>query len=456
MLKISKNSVENQIDLNEFNASKLLKKSSIYRLSWIIIFFLLGIVLIQFLPWTQNINAKGYVTTRQPQQRPQAVQSIISGKLEKWFVQEGDYVNKGDTIIFISEIKSEYFDPNLIERTNEQVSAKSQSIQSYDNKVQALEAQYKALLEAKSLKIQQTLNKIIQIENKINIDSIDLVALELNYKVANNQLERIQELYNKGLKSLSELQEKELKNQELIAKINAQKNKLVNQRNNLEISQIELKSIDQEYADKLSKSLSDKQSALSSKLQAMANTSKLKNQLSNYSLRQEFYYVKAPQSGYITKTMKKGIGEVIKEGTDILTIVPKEYDLAVEVYIKPQDIPLLTVGNSVTLRFDGWPAIVISGWPESSTGLFKGNIVAIDKFISENGNYRILISPADYIKDWPEKLSIGTGVSTFILLKEVPIWYEIWRQLNGFPADFYQEDFLQKDFKSKAPLKKIK
>jgi hypothetical protein len=26
------------------------------------------------------------------------------------------------------------------------------------------------------------------------------------------------------------------------------------------------------------------------------------------------------------------------------------------------------------------------------------------------------------------------------LLKEVQIWYEIWRQLNGFPPDFYTDE----------------
>jgi len=24
-----------------------------------------------------------------------------------------------------------------------------------------------------------------------------------------------------------------------------------------------------------------------------------------------------------------------------------------------------------------------------------------------------------------------------VLLKDVPIWYELWRQINGFPPDYY-------------------
>ena len=136
-----------------------------------------------FLPWTQNIQAKGYVTTLLPEQRPQAIQSVISGRLENWFVREGDFVKAGDTIVHLSEIKSEYFDPNLLTRTSEQVDAKSQSIASYDVKVKALENQYKALQESLVLKMEQMDNKILQGRNKIKIDSIDLVAFEMNLKI---------------------------------------------------------------------------------------------------------------------------------------------------------------------------------------------------------------------------------------------------------------------------------
>ena len=458
MLNISENSINDSVRLNEFNSYKLLKQSRIKRLSFWLFVGLMGIFLVcLFLPWTQNISAKGYVTTRSPEQRPQAIQSVIAGRLENWFVQEGDFVEKGDTIVFISEIKSEYFDPDLLARTSEQIAAKSQSVESYNQKVIALENQYKALEEALHLKREQTLNKIQQTRNKINIDSIDLVAFKTNLDIANNQLSRTKELHAKGLKTLTELQEKEYKVQAANAKVKVQENKLLNQKNVLVNLKIELQAIEKEYADKLSKSQSEQQSALSAKLESMAATSKLRNQLSNYSERQKFYYITAPQSGYIIKTLKKGIGETLKEGTDIATIMPAKYDLAVEIYSKPQDLPLLNLGDLVQLRFDGWPAIVISGWPESSTGVFKGKIVAIDKFISDNGYYRILISPSKEEKDWPEKLSVGTGANAFILLNEVPIWYEVWRQLNGFPPDFYKlEKEKQTEIKRKAPLKSVK
>ncbi|MBT8220027.1 MAG: HlyD family secretion protein [Bacteroidia bacterium] len=458
MLNISENSIRDSFDTGEYNSFRLLKITNVKKISlWLTISLVVVLFICLFLPWVQNINAKGYVTTRSPEQRPQAIQSVIAGRLEDWFVQEGDYVDKGDTIVFISEVKSEYFDPDLLERTSEQITAKSQSIDSYDQKISALQNQFTALQEGLKLKRKQTINKMQQARNKISMDSIDLVAYNINLDIAKNQLSRTQELYGKGLKSLTELQEKENKIQLANAKVNVQINKLLNLDNELQNLKIELQTIEREYADKMAKSQSEKQSALSSKLESVAATSKLRNQYSNYSERQKLYYITAPQSGYIIKTLKKGIGETVKDGTDIATIMPSRYDLAVEIYAKPQDLPLLRIGDRVQLRFDGWPAIIISGWPESSTGVFRGQIVAIDKFISDNGYYRILISPNQDEKKWPEKLSVGTGANAFILLNEVPIWYEVWRQLNGFPPDYYQtEKDKSIEIKRKAPLKSVK
>ncbi|MCB9282714.1 MAG: HlyD family efflux transporter periplasmic adaptor subunit [Lewinellaceae bacterium] len=458
MLNISRKSISGFIKPHDFQSFKLLESGKVKRLPLYISLGLLAIFIFSmFLPWTQNIRAKGYATTLKPDQKPQAIQSVISGRLEEWFVREGDFVQAGDTIVHISEVKSEYFDPALVDRTSEQVQAKSESILSYNEKVRSLENQYQALIQARNLKLEQTLNKIEQTRFKILSDSMDLIAVSTNFDIAGKQYQRTQELYEKGLKSLTDLEIKRSKWQEAQAKVAVQTNKLLTGKNELLNLQIELTAIESEYADKLAKSQSDKFSALSSKLDAASSTSKLQNQLSNYIERQKFYYITAPQSGYITKTIKKGIGEIIKEGTDIVTIMPEKYDLAVEIYVKPRDLPLLSKGNRVRLQFDGWPAIVFSGWPNNSFGTFSGRVVAIDQFISDNGKYRLLIAPDQEEKTWPDLLRVGSGARAFILLNNVPVWYEIWRQLNGFPPNFYEKsESSQEGVKRKAPLKSVK
>jgi hypothetical protein len=173
---------------------------------------------------------------------------------------------------------------------------------------------------------------------------------------------------------------------------------------------------------------------------AEAVVTKLQNQYMNYSLRTGMYYITSPQDGYITKAIQSGIGETIKDGTSIISIMPAKYDLAVEMYVKPLDLPLLNKGQHVRIQFDGWPAIVFSGWPNTSYGTYGGQIFAIDNLISENGMYRILVAPDKEDHPWPEALRVGAGTSSIILLKDVPIWYELWRKINGFPPDYYADE----------------
>lgn len=458
MLNITENRISDTAAVGKFKAFSSVREARAEKWISIIIIGLLFLSLaLLFLPWTQNITAKGYVTTRSPEQRPQGIQAVIAGQINNWYVQEGDFVSVGDTIAYITEVKSEYFDPQLVDRTAEQVDAKQAGVRAYEDKVQALKNVYGTLQKALILKREQVRNKAAQVRNKIAIDSADLIANRAQLDIAENQVTRIQELYDKDLKTLSELQEKEAKAQEMRAKVTSQENKLLNQRNELANAILQMTLTEREYAEKLAKNISDQQSALSARAKGVGETAKLQNTLSNYTARRAFYYILAPQDGYITKTIKKGVGEIIKEGDNIATIAPSQYDLAVEMYVKPQDLPLLSLGEQARLRFDGWPAIVISGWPEASTGIFTGQVVAIDRFNSDNGSYRILISPLDTERDWPQELRVGAGAQAFVLLQDVPIWYELWRQLNGFPAEYYQADEkAQEAVKTKAPLKSIK
>lgn len=438
MLNISKNKSRLQ-NLEKFSTVKNLANRPHYKILNKIIAAISMLVLIAvFLPWTQNISGAGFVTTLKPGQRPQSIQSVISGRLEKWYVQEGDFVNKGDTILFISEVKEDYMDPNLVENTKKQVDAKKQSYQSYGSKVVTLSVQIQAIKNEKKLKKEQADNKIKQSIFKIKSDSMDLVAIKTQLKIANTQYNRTIQLNKEGLKPLFEVEEKRLKLQEAEAKIITQENKLLSSKNEFINAKVEINRIDAEYSEKESKVESDQFTALSNQYDTEALVNKLENQYANYSIRNGMYYIKASQSGYINRALQSGIGETIKEGTPIVTIMPMDYDIAVETYVNPIDLPLISKGEKVRVWFDGWPTIVFSGWPGISYGTFGGKIVAIENFISENGKYRILIAPDTNDNKWPKQLSIGAGAQTIALLQNVPVWFELWRTLNGFPPNYYK------------------
>ena len=428
-------------ELQQFSSFKKIvqKKTGTLLAKWLLA-LLACVLIILFLPWTQNIQSRGKVTALNPGDRPQTIHATIPGRIEKWYVNEGQFVKKGDTIVFISEIKAEYFDPELLTRTQSQITAKESGVKSYAEKVAAIDNQINALRENLELKLRQAKNKVQQAHLKLTSDSIDFKATQTNYNIADKQFKRQQELYTQGLVSLTNLELRELKFQESMAKVISAENKVFSTQNDLLNAKMELNSIRNDYADKIAKSQSERASAYSSGFDADAEVAKLQNQLSNYSIRSGFRFITAPQDCYINKALVVGVGETIKEGDGIVSITPANFEMAVEIYVRPVDIPLTRLNKKVRIVFDGWPAIIFSGWPNASFGTFGGVVVAIDQNISENGRFRLLVAPDKNDVEWPNQIRMGGGVFGMALLNNVPIWYEIWRQINGFPPNFYEPD----------------
>ena len=438
MLNISNNRLHTKVDLEKFSAFAKTKRARHFKVfNRLLLGASIVAFIVLFLPWTQSVSGNGYVTTLTPDQRPQTIQSPIPGKIEKWYVTEGDYVKKGDTILFVSEIKNEYQDPNLVARTKQQRDAKSNAVGSYKGKVKALENQINAIQNERTLKMEQAQNKLKQTAYKVQSDSIDLVAAATNRDIAKKQLDRVITLQSEGLKSTADVEEKRLKFQETEAKLISQENKLLASKNEMINAKLDINRTAATYAEKISKAQSDKFTASSAQFDTEAQVSKLENASTNYELRNKMQYILAPQNGFINKALKAGIGETFKEGEQLVGIMPSDYDLAVETFVAPIDLPLIHVGEEIRVQFDGWPAIVFSGWPDASFGTYGGKVVAVETFISANGKFRVLIAPDPKAEDWPKNVRVGSGARTFALLEEVPIWYEIWRRLNGFPPDYY-------------------
>jgi multidrug resistance efflux pump len=402
-------------------AGKILAK----WLGGIIIIFMI----VLFLPWQQNIRGTGKVTALNPMNRPQTVQAVIAGQIKKWHVREGQYVNKGDTIITISEVKDKYFDPELLPRMREQIVAKEGGLVSKDEKASALKRQIAALREAMKIKIEQSKAK--------------LEAERVRFANAENQYQRNKKLFEAGNIPLTKFQDIEYKFQGSQADyVNAK---------------IELDRVAAEYLDKISKSESDLSNTEAEVFETQADLAKLRNEYANLQIRNNQYQILAPQNGYVVKAMLAGIGETIKEGDAVCTVMPYASDMAVEMYVKAMDVPLLSKGRKVRIQFDGWPALQFSGWPSVSVGTFGGTVEVIDYVNSKPGEFRILAIPDKKQEGWPKQLRVGSGVKGWVMLDDVPVWYEIWRQLNGFPPSLYEEplqEVIEENTEKKTTVKK--
>ena len=395
-------------------------------------------IIFLFLPWTQNIRAKGSVTTLFQDQRPQQVNTIIGGRVMKWYIKEGDYVKAGDTLVQLSEVKTDYLDPNLLDRTKDQLSGKQLSVEYYKNKVDITGQQINAINNGLQLKLNQLVNKLGQLNLKVQADSADAVAANNDFNIATIQYNRQKAMYDSGLVSLTQLEQRNQSFQNAMAKKISAENKLANSKQDLTITRIEMSAIQQENLEKVAKAQGDQYQSLTQIASGQADIAKLENQFASYTIRNGMYYVLASQSGQVVKAQKAGIGEFVKDGDMIAEIVPDKIIYAVEMFVRPLDLPLLAPGQKVRFMFDGFPAIVFSGWPKASSGTFGGEIVAIESNVSMNGKFRVLVKedPAD--KPWPYQLKMGTGAQGIALLKDVPVWYELWRNINGFPPDYYK------------------
>lgn len=411
------------------------KKSTIKK--WII-GMLCVLVIIMFLPWTQNIRAKGNITTLRPEQRPQQINNVIAGNVVKWYVKEGDYVKAGDTILQLGEVKAEYFDPQLLDRTKEQIDAKVMSEEGYRNKATTASSQVQALQQARDLKLQQINIKQQQQALKVQSDSMDVMAVSNELNVAHRQLNAAKQMLDSGVISLVDFERRKVSFQNAQAKRISAENKLLQSKQELINLSIEKNGTVQDYTDKIAKAEGDRFASLSGAASTAADISKLKNAYASYDVRNKLYYVLAPQSGQIIQAKKAGIGEILKEGDFIAEIVPDHFQYAVEMFVSPMDQSLITKGQRVRFVFDGFPAIVFSGWPSASYGTFAGVVAAVENNTNAEGKYRVLVVEDSADKPWPPQLRMGGGANGIALLKDVSVWYELWRNINGFPPEYYK------------------
>jgi multidrug resistance efflux pump len=400
--------------------ARLLNAAGPHRMvARVLLVLLVVVVAVLFLPWQQNVQGKGLVTALRPQDRPQVVPALIAGRIERWHVQEGAPVRKGDLLVEISEIKESFLDPRTVARTAEQVAAKEAALRAKGEKVAALTRQVEALAAGRSLGLDKA-------RNTVTLQEASVAAAVVDSAVAAAQLARNQQLFADGLKSRAEFEAYQVKLQAAVAK-------LVERRQALRNASIELAAIEAEYDEKIAKASADRSATAAEIGEGRADVAKLRMQYAAMEIRQGMYRITAPQDGYVVRAVRAGIGETIKEGEPVVTVMPAHAEQAVELYVRPMDVPLLRPGRKVRLQFDGWPALQFSGWPSVSVGTFGGVIRVVDYVNAPDGTYRVLVAPDTADEPWPRELRVGSGALGWAMLDEVRVWFEIWRRFNGFP-----------------------
>ncbi|MCB9851664.1 MAG: HlyD family efflux transporter periplasmic adaptor subunit [Phycisphaerales bacterium] len=413
----------------EFSAMQLVQTSKwTLRIAIVIgVSVVVGTLLLGFLPWQQNIAGAGRVVAYLPLERQQSIDAPIGGRIVDVHVQEGSIVNKGDLLLVISDL-----DPQFMARLEQRRQAIETKLTNYEDKVQTFELQIGNLEAARDLAITAARFKIETGKEKIKASREKLSAAEASLVAAESQYERKTKLF--AAKAVSERDVEVARRDLEIARTsrNSATADLQAELNSVQALETELDKITQDAAIKINDSRGKIQEARSQAADARESLAKIEGDISKAQTQR----VTAPIDGTVLRLSANLFGQIVKSGDKLLEIVPQTEKRAVELWVDGNDAPLLSKGDPVRLQFEGWPAVQFAGWPSVAVGTFGGRVDLIDSTDNGKGKFRILILPdADDENPWPGAQYLRQGVRTkgWVLLNEVSIGYEIWRQLNGFP-----------------------
>ncbi len=388
--------------------------------------FVLGPIIMVLVPWQQNIRGQGRVVAYAPLERQQQIEAPIDGRIVRWWVQEGSRVEAGDPLLEISDI-----DPNLLTRLEQEKSALVGKLEAYEQKTQSYEAQVANLEATLELAVAAATFRLETNKQKVRGARESLSAAQAAMVAAEAQYERKQNLIADGIVSKRQFEVAKRDYEQAQAALNQAEASLDSSIADLRASEQDLAKVTTEQSAKIDSARASLGGAKGQAQDARASLAKIEVQLS----RQRSQQVNAPRGGTVFRLIANQGGEIVKAGDALLTLVPDALDRAVEIWVDGNDAPLMSEGVPVRLQFEGWPAVQFVGWPSVAVGTFGGIVSLIDSTDDGNGKFRLLVVPDESEQEWPDTRYLRQGVRAkgWVLLNQVSIGYEIWRQLNGFP-----------------------
>jgi membrane fusion protein, adhesin transport system len=410
---------------------QLAKSSRLARRIAVVLLVLLAatILLMFFAPWQQTITGGGYVIAYAPRERQQVLEATIEGRIFRWNedLVENARVAKGDFIAEIRDLDDEY-----TVRLQSQLDNTSVILDASQKIVDATEGQLQAYIRvqteielAQNAYVQSATEKVTAAEQKLAIAEAAIPQLQAAYNRAkdlhtagNIALEKLQEIQRKLLESEGKVKEE-------TANVSAARAELLGKRSDRQAYIHKAEADVQYYGGALDKAKSE-----------VAKANKEQTEMKSKVARQNTQLVVAPVDGYLVHLSANLGSQMVKKGDPICTIVPETKDRAVQIWLNGNDAPLVAAGRHVRLQFEGWPAIQFAGWPSVAVGTFGGTVVSVDMVDNGKGKFRCQILPDhSETNPWPQDRFLRQGVRTngWVLLDQVPLWFEVWRKLNGFP-----------------------
>jgi biotin carboxyl carrier protein len=411
---------------------------------------LLALTLIALLaaPWQQSVRGTGQVVAYAPLERQQIIEANISGRVYKWGdgISEGVLVTKDQLILELRDI-----DPAALERLQQQCAAYEEKLRSAELITQAYQTKLQAVTDAQQMAIAAAHQEVAMAEQKVEAERQGLAAAEAARSQALAFFDRKKGLAQDQLTSPQEVEIADRKFKEADAKLKQAESYLASAVSGLEAKKSQLIQKQREAEGYVETTRAEHQKAIGEVALVQKELAELQGKLA----KQQNQLVTAPRDGTIVRLLANEGGAIVKEGDPLFVLVPEAAERAVELWVSGNDVPLISPGRHVRLQFEGWPAVQFAGWPSVAVGTFGGEVVNVDATDNGKGRFRILILP-DAGAEWPSQSYLRQGVRAngWVLLNQVKLGYEVWRQLNGFPPVISQDE-PKDEKKSKVPKVKM-
>lgn len=444
-----------------FPALRLARVSrSVRRLGrWLLVLIGLLSFAALLVPWQQSIRGEGAIIAFDPFERPQPVQAPVKGRIADRGegVQENAYVKQGQLLFRIEDQ-----DPLYLSRLEQQVgNAESELAVARerlerarglrDNNLRIVEVTTEEIEAMRTARDELMLaydRFVDQADNKLAAEQSKLVAAEAKLWQAEADYQRKRQLFEDGIESQLKAQESEQKYRDAEAYVQVARQEVENARNGVAGKKNERASKRQEWQAKINKVLSLLEKAHGDVAKAEIDINKTSEEINQKETKvleqqrklavQQTQDVRAPRDGYIMDLAVFDTSSIVKPGDQLCRIVPQTESPAVQVWVAGNDAPLIAPGRHVRLQFEGWPAVQFSGWPSVAIGTFGGQVALVDPTDDGLGKFRVVVLPDPESNPWPEHpyLRQGGRCYAWILLDQVPLGYEVWRRMNGFPPSF--------------------
>ncbi len=384
-----------------------------------------------YVPWQQSSRGQGRVVARDPQKRPQTVAASNDGVIE-WIkpgLQEGSLVSTGEIVMRLAPFAPEEI--NQVKAQLVQVETKKIAI---EQSVEIATENVKRQKLSGAAEIRSELNGIEAARAKWEQEKAYVEELRAEYEAKLFKLKGVEQLFPVGLKSELDVREAFADEQASKKKVESAEQKVEEQFQLLNGKEEALESKREDIDIKNNES----RNKLQTELQKLTEVEKEIQELGVKLGQLGRLEVVSPRTGIIQSLQINSGSDTVKKGDTLFTVVPDTSELAIELTIAGNDSPLVHVGDKVRLQFQGWPAIQWVGWPSIAVGTFGGRVNSLNPSDDGKGNFMVFVTPD--LEDeaqvpWPNNRYLRQGVRAngWVLLRTVPLGYEIWRQLNGFP-----------------------